>query len=68
MGHPDDYENSLCFEILGFDVLFNQKGKVKVLEVNHSPSFGTDSPLDLKIKYDLIRDTIKLLGLSQKRK
>jgi hypothetical protein len=39
-----------------------------LLEVNHSPSFGTDSPLDYKIKSELIRDTLKLLGLSSNRR
>lgn len=39
-----------------------------LLEVNQSPSFKTDSPLDSKVKGDLIRDTIKLLNLSYRRK
>jgi tubulin polyglutamylase TTLL6/13 len=42
--------------------------KPYLLEVNHSPSFSTDSPLDEKVKGDLIRDTIRLLGLTKKRK
>ncbi len=39
-----------------------------LLEVNHSPSFSTDSPLDYKIKSSLIHDTLKLIGLSSRRK
>ena len=39
-----------------------------VLEVNHSPSFSTDTPLDFKIKRDLISDAVRLLGLSMKNK
>lgn len=65
---PDDLENSLCFEILGFDIMLDHRCKPILLEVNHSPSFSTDSPLDYKIKSELIRDTIKLLGMSAKRK
>ena len=65
---PDDLENSLCFEILGFDIMIDHKCRPILLEVNHSPSFSTDSPLDYKIKNELIRDTIRLLGLSTKRK
>ena len=42
--------------------------KPQLLEVNQSPSFTTDSPLDYKIKKALISDTIKLLNLSIKRK
>lgn len=65
---PDDLENSLCFEILGFDIMLDRFCKPILLEVNHSPSFSTDSPLDYKIKSELIHDTIKLLGLSTRRK
>ncbi len=33
-----------------------------LIEVNHSPSFNIDSPLDLAIKEELITQTIKLVG------
>ena len=65
---PDDLENSMCFEVLGFDVILDHKLKPYVLEVNSLASFGTDSPLDKKIKLDLMRDTFTLLNLSVKRK
>lgn len=61
---PDDLENSMCYELLGFDIIFDRNLKPWILEVNHSPSFSTDSPLDFKIKKNLIVDTIKLLNLS----
>ena len=61
---PDDTENSMCFEILGFDVFLDDQLKPWILEVNHAPSFATDSPLDFKIKKALITDTLKLLNLS----
>jgi len=48
--------------------MIDHKCRPILLEVNHSPSFSTDSPLDYKIKNELIRDTIRLLGLSTKRK
>jgi len=35
-----------CFEIFGFDIMLDQELKVWLLEVNHTPSFHTDSPLD----------------------
>lgn len=47
---PDDLENSMIFEILGFDVLLDYKCRPWLLEVNSSPSFTTDTPLDRKIK------------------
>jgi tubulin polyglutamylase TTLL6/13 len=59
----------MCFEILGFDIMFDSKKcKPMLLEVNHSPSFTADSPLDEKVKGGVICDTIRLLGLSKKRK
>jgi tubulin polyglutamylase TTLL6/13 len=58
----------MCFEILGFDVFLDEKLKPWILEVNHAPSFTTDSPLDFKIKKCLITDTLRLLNLSQQKK
>lgn len=59
---PDDYSNSMCFELLGFDIIFDSSANPILLEVNHSPSFSTDSPLDLKIKHKVIKDTLQILG------
>ena len=58
----------MCFEILGFDILIDNKLRPFVLEVNHASSYGTDSPLDKKVKLDLMRDTFTMLNLSVKRK
>lgn len=58
----------MCFQILGLDIMIDTKLKPWLIEVNHLSSFGTDSPLDKKIKYDLIWDTFHLLNLSVKRK
>lgn len=38
--------------------MLDDKGQPKLLEVNHSPSFACDSPLDEKIKGELIKDSI----------
>ena len=61
-------ENSTCFQIMGLDIMIDEKLKPWLIEVNHLSSFGTDSPLDKKIKFDLIWDTFNLLNLSVKRK
>jgi tubulin polyglutamylase TTLL6/13 len=58
----------MCYELLGFDIFLDSELKPWILEVNHSPSFATDSPLDFKIKKNLIADTIKLLNLSYAKK
>jgi len=58
----------MCFEVLGFDILIDSKLKPWVIEINISPSFNVDTPLDFRIKKGVIEETIKLLGLSQFRK
>jgi len=47
------------------DIFLDNKCKPWLLEVNHSPSFSTDSPLDLNIKKSMLRDTLHILNLSQ---
>ncbi|KAJ3021540.1 Tubulin polyglutamylase ttll6 [Thoreauomyces humboldtii] len=56
-------QSSQCFEILGFDIFLDHKLKPWVLEVNHSPSFTCDSPLDAEIKRAVIRDALTLLNI-----
>ena len=65
---PDDIENSMCFEILGFDIFLDEKLKPWLIEVNSLPSFGTDSPIDKKVKFDMLYETIAMLNLNVKRK
>ncbi|XP_049761847.1 tubulin polyglutamylase TTLL13 [Elephas maximus indicus] len=52
-----------CFEILGFDILLDHKLKPWLLEVNHSPSFTTDSRLDREVKDALLCDAMILVNL-----
>ena len=58
----------MCFQILGFDVLIDEKLKPWLIEVNQSPSFKADSGLDRRIKEQLVNDTVNLLNLSTRRK
>jgi hypothetical protein len=39
-----------------------------LIEINQSPSFGTDSAFDLSLKKKLILDTFSLLNLTSERK
>lgn len=39
-----------------------------VIEVNHSPSFATDSHLDYNIKKNLILDTLNLIRVDREGK
>ena len=43
-------EPDCCFELLGFDIMLDQKLKPWMLEVNHTPSFGVDTKIDLEVK------------------
>jgi len=58
----------MCFEILGIDIFIDDKLKPWLIEINSLPSFATDSPLDKKIKYDVVYETIAMLNMNQKRK
>jgi len=64
LSQPDNYANDMCFHILGFDVMLDEKLKPILLEVNHTPSFTTDTPLDRFIKKSLIKDTLNLLNVN----
>lgn len=65
---PSDLYNNMCFEILGFDILIDKAGKAWLLEVNHAPSFNSDTILDRKVKRALMHDTLKLLKCTNKEK
>ena len=65
---PDDYDNSMCFQILGFDIMIDRNFKPWLIEVNQSPSFATDSPLDYEVKKQVLRDAFRLLNVNQERR
>ena len=54
-----------CYELYGFDVLIDSDLKPWLLEVNISPSFATDAPLDMHIKSTLVVDTFNLVGIKK---
>ena len=58
----------MCFELLGFDVLLDYNLKPYLLEVNHTPSFTTDTPLDIAIKKSAIRDALQIMNINTQTK
>ena len=64
----NDFWSGCCFEVLGLDIMISDNLKPYILEVNSSPSFGTDSKLDKDVKFNLINDTLRLVNLSFRRK
>lgn len=54
----------MCFHILGFDVFIDSELKPYLIEVNHTPSFETASPLDYDVKKHLIKDSLRLMRIT----
>ncbi|XP_067244639.1 tubulin polyglutamylase TTLL7 [Chanodichthys erythropterus] len=61
---------SVCFEVLGFDVILDRKLKPWLLEINRAPSFGTDQKIDYDVKKGVLLNALKLLNIraSDKRR
>uniref|UniRef100_A0A8C2Q793 Tubulin tyrosine ligase-like family, member 4 n=1 Tax=Cyprinus carpio TaxID=7962 RepID=A0A8C2Q793_CYPCA len=51
-----------CHELFGFDIMLDETLKPWVLEVNISPSLHSNTPLDISIKGQMIRDLLNLAG------
>ena len=58
----------MCFQILGIDIFLDKKAKPWLIEINQSPSFMTDSPLDHKVKKGVLVDSMRMLNLNYRRK
>ncbi|KAJ4943449.1 hypothetical protein JOQ06_005950 [Pogonophryne albipinna] len=55
--------DSVCFEVLGFDIILDRKLKPWLLEINRAPSFGTDQKIDHDVKKGVLLDALKLLNI-----
>jgi hypothetical protein len=49
-----------CFQILGFDVLFDSKLKAHLLEVNYRPSLGSDVEKERRLKQDMLAEAMDI--------
>lgn len=54
-----------CCELLGTDIILDRRLNPFILEVNHSPSFHTDTDLDVEVKEALIHDMFAMLNLDK---
>ncbi|THD28610.1 Tubulin polyglutamylase TTLL4 [Fasciola hepatica] len=61
----NSYCNHACsvHEVFGFDIFLDEDLQPWLLEVNVSPSMHSDSPLDAKIKGNMVRDMLNISGL-----
>lgn len=58
------YGYTRCFQILGFDILFDNQLNPKLLEVNYRPSFSTleATPDEYNLKKEMLTEVIKLFS------
>lgn len=51
-----------CFEVFGFDVIFDEDLRAWLIEVNASPAMAREHRLDEQIKEAMIHDTVKIVS------
>jgi len=54
-----------CFELYGFDVLFDSNLKPWLIEINASPSMTGNTPHDIELKINLLDDVFSILDLEK---
>ncbi len=55
----------MCFELLGYDIFIDESGKPYLLEINHLPSFNSDTEIDREVKDSLLFDSLNLLNINK---
>lgn len=65
---PDDLTGGMCFEVLGFDILLAEDCKPLLLEVNHAPSFNSDTPFDFKTKTEMLASVFRIMDVTVERR
>lgn len=63
-GMNQQYFGSNCYEVLGFDIMIDSFFKPWLIEVNHSPSFTCDTPLDMRIKGTLVDAVLDVINVT----
>ncbi|CAG9466879.1 unnamed protein product [Pedinophyceae sp. YPF-701] len=52
-----------CFEVYGFDIMFDDRLRGWLIEVNTGPSLATGSAVDREVKTPMVRDLMHLVGV-----
>ena len=55
--------NANCFEVYGFDIMFDDTLKPWLIEVNASPSMTATTPSDYRMKVGLLDDLFTIVDL-----
>ncbi len=50
-----------CFEVFGYDVLIDSQLKPWLIEVNASPSFNLETPIDKEVKPRMVADALSIV-------
>lgn len=54
-----------CFELFGFDIIFDEDLKPWLLEVNFSPALTYDCAVDLQVKKRMLHDLCDLISFHE---
>ncbi|KAF6199972.1 hypothetical protein GE061_006270 [Apolygus lucorum] len=65
---PYHVDTLACFEVLGFDFILDSTLKPYLLEINYSPSFNRNTPVDRRVKDALLSDVFRLINLNKNEK
>jgi hypothetical protein len=53
---------SCCFKLLGYDIMVGSDLRPILIEVNHLPSWGTDTPLNRDVKFRAITQALRAIA------
>lgn len=62
LSHQNCKNDYTSFELFGFDIILDENFKPWILEVNITPSLKSESDLDTKVKYGVIKDMFNTVG------
>ena len=57
------FNDKHCFELYGFDLMFDENLKPWIIEVNASPSLTASSPTDYELKFGLLEDMLHIVDI-----